>query len=95
MMLRAYSIFDNKALVYSPPFFTQTNGSAVRMLTDTANDTTTSIGRHPNDFILYCVGTYDDQNGMMTPHSPLEHIVDAAALLRIQPKGDLFAKAAE
>lgn len=90
MMLRAYSIFDNKALVYHQPFFAPTNGAAVRMFQDTANDTNTSIGRHPADYILYCVGHYDDQTGAMSPYSPVEHVVDAVALLRIQPKGDLF-----
>lgn len=90
MMLRAYSIFDNKALVYNPPFFAPTNGAAVRIMADTANDMSTSIGRHPNDYILYCVGHYDDSNGMMTPYSPLEHVIDAVSLVTIKPKGDLF-----
>lgn len=90
MMLRAYSIFDTKALVYHQPFFAPTNGAAVRMLSDTANDMTTSIGRHPADYVLHCVGHYNDQDGVMTPYSPLEHVVDAVALMRTQPKGDLF-----
>lgn len=93
MILRVYSIFDNKSLVYNPPFFAPTNGAAVRMFGDTANDMQTSIGRHPGDYVLYCIGHYDDQNAMMWPYSPLEHIVDASALLRIQPKGDLFSQA--
>lgn len=95
MMLRAYSIFDTKALVYMQPFFTSTNGAAVRMLADTANDMNTTIGRHPADYVLYCIGHYDDQSGAMTPYSPLEHVVDAVALVTIKPTGDLFQKAAE
>lgn len=84
MMQRAYSVFDNKALIYSPPFFTSTNGSAVRMLEDLANDPNTQVGRHPGDFVLYCVGHYDDSNAALTPYAPLEHVVDAIALLRIE-----------
>lgn len=93
MMLRAYSIYDSKALVYHQPFFAPTNGAAVRMFADTANDMNTSIGRHPADYVLFCVGHYDDQVGAMTPYSPLEHIVDASALLTIKPTGDLFSQA--
>lgn len=93
MMLRAYSIFDSKALVYHQPFFAPTNGAAVRMLSDTANDLSTSIGRHPADYVLYCIGHYDDQLAAMTPYAPLEHVVDAVALVTIKPKGDLFAQA--
>lgn len=85
MRLRAYSIFDNKALQYHPPFFASTNGAAVRSLSDLANDINTQIGRHPGDYILYCVGEYDDQTGAMLPCAPLEHVVDAVALVRLQP----------
>lgn len=90
MLIRAYSIFDSKALVYHQPFFAPTNGAAVRMLADTANDLSTSIGRHPSDYVLYCVGQYNDQNGEMKPFSPREHVVDAIALVTIKPTGELF-----
>lgn len=88
MVLKAYSIFDNKALQYHPPFFASTNGAAVRSLADLANDLNTQVGRHPGDFVLYCIGAYDDQKGMMLPIQPLEHVVDAVALVRDKP--DLF-----
>lgn len=85
MILRAYSIFDNKALQYHPPFFASTNGQAVRSLSDLANDLSTNIGRHPGDYVLYCVGEYDDAKGAMRPFSPLEHVVDAVAMIKLQP----------
>jgi len=92
MMLKAYSIFDNKALVYHPPFFASTHGAAIRSVTDLCNDLNTSVGRHPGDYVLYCVGHYDDSNGSLHPYSPLEHVVDAIALVRIQPSTPLFSK---
>lgn len=82
MMLRAYSIFDRKALTYHAPFFAHTNGSAVRSLSDIANDPNTAIGRHPSDYVLYCVADYDDQTAVLTPLRPLEHVVDAIGLVR-------------
>lgn len=84
MMQRVYSIFDSKSLIYNQPFFSPTNGSAVRTLADMANDPKSMVGRHPADFVLYCIGHYNDQDGLMTPYSPLEHVVDAVALLRIE-----------
>lgn len=90
MMLKAFSIFDNKALVYSPPFFTHTDGAAVRMFSDIANDMNTNIGRHPADFTLFCVGTFSDANGSLEPTLPIVHVIDAVALLRIQEKAQLF-----
>lgn len=84
MMYRAYSFFDWKALTYSPPFFQPTDGAAMRLVEDVANDLNTQIGRHPSDFVLYCVGQYDDQKGAFTPFAPLTHVVDVVALVRRQ-----------
>lgn len=84
MKLLGYTIFDNKALQYRVPFFTHTDGAAVRMLQDLVEDPQTTIGRHPMDYVLYCCGEYDDSNGQLWPLQPLRHVMDAAALVKIQ-----------
>lgn len=81
MLLRAYSLHDVKALNYSPPFFQHNNGLATRMLQDLVNDQGTSVGRHPADFKLYCVGVFDDSNGSFQPFPAIEHVMDAIALV--------------
>lgn len=86
MQLNAYSIFDNKALQYHTPFFASTDGAAVRSVADLVSDPNTTVGRHPGDYVLYCVGLYDDQLGAMVPISPLRHVMDAVALVRVQPQ---------
>lgn len=86
MILRAYSIFDTKALQYHPPFYSSTDGAAVRSLSDLANDPNTNIGRHPADYVLYCVGTWDDNKGDFAPVSPLMHVMDAVALVKLTPE---------
>lgn len=90
MRLNAYSIFDQKSLQYHVPFFTHTDGAAVRMVQDLVNDLDTSVGRHPGDYSLYMIGVYDDQLGLMVAETPLRHVIDAVALVSIKPKGDLF-----
>lgn len=91
MLLKAYSIFDLKALQYHAPFFTHTDGSAIRSLSDLANDLNTTIGRHPADYQLFHVGDFSDSDGGLEPCRPLRHVIDCVALLRIAPKGDLFS----
>lgn len=88
MLLRAYTLHDVKALTYSPPFFQHNNGLAVRMLTDLVNDNNTSVGRHPADFRLYCVGSYDDSTGKLIPLDIIEHVMDAVSC--VQRQSDLF-----
>jgi len=90
MQSNAYVVYDNKALVYGVPFFAPSDGSAVRSFGDLANDADTTVGRHPGDFSLFCVGLYDDQNGALGAVSPLRHVIDASALVRIQAQMPLF-----
>lgn len=93
MLLNAYSIYDRKGLNYHAPFFAATDGLAVRSLADLANDPNTTIGRHPADYVLYCVGTFSDANGSIEPTSPLRHVMDASSLVQIQPS--LFTNSAQ
>lgn len=94
MKTNAYSIRDVKADVFHAPFFMPTDGAAVRAFADVANDTGTQIGRHPADFTLFHIGSFDDATGYLESIER-RHVVDATSLLRIQPTGDLleFAKA--
>lgn len=92
MRINAYTLYDRKSLVYHNPFFALTDGAATRIVSDIVGDPNTSVGRHPNDYVLYRVGTYDDSLGLMLSESPIQHVIDANALVRIGgPAGDLFA----
>lgn len=81
MLLNAYSVYDTKALNYSPPFYAPTNGAATRMIADAAADPNNNLGRHPADFVLFRVGTFDDQVGLLEAVQPREHVVDVASLV--------------
>jgi hypothetical protein len=81
MIINGYTIYDRKALSYSPPFFVAADGMAVRMFSDLVGDPNTQVGRHPGDFVLYRCGGYDDSNGSLLPVTALQHIVDAMALV--------------
>ncbi|AXH77037.1 MAG: nonstructural protein [Microviridae sp.] len=80
MIIRAYSIFDVKGSVFHTPWFQHTDALAMRTLHDLVNDPSTTIGRHPADFRLYFIGTYDDQLGLMMPVTPLAHVCEAVSL---------------
>lgn len=63
MILKAYALFDEKAGAFALPFFCQNHSIAIRMVQEVGMDLNTTVGRHPNDFILYHVGEWDDQVG--------------------------------
>lgn len=89
MLLYAYSIYDTKALTYSPPFYAVAHGQAIRTVMDACADPNTNLGRHPADYTLYAVGQFNDANGELLSFKEREHISDVLALVpRRQP--DMF-----
>lgn len=63
MKLLAFVVRDEKADAFAHPFFSSANGLAVRQFGDWCQDTNTPLGRHPEDFRLYRVGSWDDELG--------------------------------
>lgn len=76
-----YSVYDRKTLTYLPPYFSVTDGSAVRMLSGELQDPKSMLSRHPNDYVLFFVGEFNDQDGAVAPAHPLVHIIDCQALV--------------
>lgn len=86
MTLKAYSIYDCKSYIWHSPFFMTNDGAALRACTDLANDTGTMIGRHPADYTLWCVGEFNDQDGLMAAQRPALHVVDLVTLVNLKQK---------
>ena len=63
MKLNVYSIFDQASGLYSRPYFTQSDGEAMRSFTDIAVDAKHPVGMHPEDYTLYRLGIFDDTTG--------------------------------
>lgn len=83
MHLIAYSLYDEKAGVFSPPFFVGTEGLALRAVSDLVADNRTTVARHPNDFVLYELGRFDDQTAVFESIKP-RPVVKAASMLPTQ-----------
>ena len=65
MIKFAYCIVDRKAGLYNNPVFYLRDGQAVRDFQTLCSDRQTMIGRYPEDFVLYCIGTFDDELGKL------------------------------
>ncbi len=70
MKLNVYSIFDTASGLYSRPFFTQSDPEAMRSFTDIAVDADHPIGKHPEDYSLFRLGTFDDDSGKLNKEDP-------------------------
>lgn len=74
MITKAFAVYDSKALCFGVPFFMPSVGAAVRAFGDTANDSQSQLNRHPGDFVLFQIGEFDDEKGVMRPLMPHVHL---------------------
>jgi hypothetical protein len=64
MKINIYSIYDTEAKAYNTPFFMHNHALALRAFSDQVNsDNENQIANHPEQFILYHIGTYNDEVG--------------------------------
>jgi len=79
---RVFAAQDAKVKIFLPPFFTPHLGQAMRMWEDCVNDAQTMVARHPADFVLYELGTFDDDTGILTALSPIVRIASALEVVK-------------
>lgn len=63
MLLKVFSIRDEKGKCFGQPFFMAHNGMALRAFSDLIQDNKTTVNHHPEDFKLYLLGEFDDNSG--------------------------------
>ena len=71
MRLFLYCVFDSCSGVYDRPFCANADGSAVRSFGDIACDAEHPIGMHPEHYMLFRVGLFDDNTGEIVPEVPV------------------------
>nr|UXQ88131.1 MAG: nonstructural protein [Microvirus sp.] len=74
-----YSIYDSKAEAYSLPFYMQHEAQAIRTLQDWTNNPETPYSKHPEDYTLFHLGTYDEITGTIT-QDKITSVVNSLAL---------------
>lgn len=65
MLLVIVSVLDLKVKAFGRPFFARTNEEAVRSFTGEVNRAAADnpLSAYPQDFVLYSIGTFDDETG--------------------------------
>ena len=60
------AIKDRALNAFMRPFFAQTKGQAIRMFNDEVNNHESPMFKHPEDYDLYFLGTWNDDTGEYT-----------------------------
>ena len=66
MKMNLYSIFDTKSGVFDRPFCAVSDGAATRAFGDMCKEPESVIGKHPDDFALYRVGSWNNVDAQIT-----------------------------
>ncbi len=85
MLHLVFTVHDSCSGVYDRPFVGRSEGDAVRSFGDIAMDAEHPIGKHPEHFSLYRLGSYDDNTGKLDPCTPV-HVVSAVDLISASRK---------
>lgn len=87
MKLVMSCVHDVKGETYSQPWFTPTAAAAVRSFTDLVNDPQRgqTVFSHPEDYVLYEMGSFDDSTGQFTSHPIPKHLVSGSSVKKEKP----------
>lgn len=72
-----FSIRDSKGDFFNQPFPQLTKAEALRTFAELANDPQSRIAKHPEDYDMYYLGTYDTITGLIDALKSPEHIQKA------------------
>jgi len=84
-----FAVYDLKAKAFLQPFFSVTEGTAIRAFAVAVNDPGTMLAKHPGDYVLFEVGSFDDDSGFLAALSPVKQLCIAAAVKEQVPQGEV------
>lgn len=77
MLLEMYCVYDMKVKAYTSPSYFRTRGEAVRSFMDACSDGKSNFVRHPEDYVFFLVGHFDEASGSVSPVIPCEPVCKA------------------
>lgn len=81
-MKKLFSIYDDAVKRYNAPFAAVTVGEAMRILEETLLSSRDSLlFRHPNDYHLYFIGDFDDENGTVVSEQHPQPVISVSQAL--------------
>ena len=81
MKILMFSVYDSKASAYMQPIFMQSLGTAIRAFEDTMEDPNHQFKKHPEDFTLFHIGSFDDEGctfDLLPTPSPIAKAIEFA-----------------
>ena len=89
MIHKIFTVYDVAAEAYLPPFMLHQQGMAIREFQNMCNDQQHRFGANPEDYILFELGTFDDETAEYETHEPLS-VANGIEMLRISTREEII-----
>lgn len=66
MELKIVAVRDNAIGAFGNPIFVRARGEAMRSFVDEVNNKDSAMNRHPKDYDLFEIGSFDTEHGRIT-----------------------------
>lgn len=66
------AVRDKAVNAFMQPFFARSEGEAIRSFGDAVADPKMEFGKHPEDYNLWCFGSWDDKGEFVTWPDPVK-----------------------
>lgn len=80
MILSVCALFDMKARAFASPFVVAHLDLAKRAMKEAIGIPGHSLNKWPEDYVLYCLGTWNDETAEYQLHSQRQYVVSALEL---------------
>lgn len=87
MLQNLYSLKDSKVGVFNIPFYKRNAGEAERYVKSVVHEDPAKlpgyyidVAKYPNQFDLYCLGSFDDETGKISVYDSPQHIISCEAV---------------
>jgi len=77
-----YSVYDKKALSFSPLFIAE-NDDVAKRIVFMSMASNTMLSSSPSDFSLYRLGEFDSNNGNVSGISPVMLVCEVLSLIKV------------
>jgi len=72
VIYKVLAIRDRAANVFGQPIFVTATGAGIRSFSDAINGGDQTLTKHPEDFDLWELGVYTDNDGVFTQDKPFQ-----------------------
>lgn len=79
---KLFSVFDSKVNAYMRPFCAPSGGAAERSFVKEVNTPDSPMNDNPEDYTLFELGEFNDENGQITVLSTPHPLVKAITVLK-------------